>query len=722
MPESKNRFQIKLDDTVYTDPENWINFTPTTERHSIYRTLLSTFSEGSVKLIKTAKNYVDSVYANYGPSQTITVKWLEYDYLTDTYDEIYALGSLNLSEKYNRSRDFTEVGFEPVDFVMDLLNRDEIQAALQTLTDMDNSAITTFTDETHTVTLDNQIIDFAANFEMVAPTNFVGSTFSPTDEDTLYVPVPIFNSEITNDKLVTILDISSGWLDFVPDNQLSFNQNGDVSFILTASITIEYREPGAGEGYTLDGTSLVSLIYVKNNGSEVTIDSDTLPASDPSSPWPSITLTGSTIALSGIIKGDELKFYLKLESLTGSNPPNILIQGSASAKILQSTTYPDTTCEIMFPWEVFLRLCQKITGRNDCFRSAFFGRTDGEVKTYGSDGAGAFYAITSTKLLRGFPIATNPINTNLMAMFKNMDNIFLLGLGIVYESSVPYVSIEPMTTMMASGASVAITWEADYPGIDWESAIQYIWGNVQGGYSKYKLEQKPVHGSPHSPRQYNIPYLSEFSKKSFNGKCNFIASGHLIEQLRRDRYDENNQKDSTYDDDLIIIHMKRNGGGSFERKKDEDFSAVTNIDNPTTQYNLNITPARNVLRLAPLLLAGLQKRITFGGFTEYLRYQSGEANTDAETTITGDTMVPEGDDLTQAMAAEVDSSTPLFDASEIGNCQVTITKAQRVLIKEGFLDKITVTDAGVSYTGFIELIKEVDLNKSIARIRFLLTP
>lgn len=70
MPQPTNRFQLKLNNTQYTDPENWVNFTPTTERHEVYKTLLSTFSEGTVKLIKTAKTYVDTLYAQYGGAQT----------------------------------------------------------------------------------------------------------------------------------------------------------------------------------------------------------------------------------------------------------------------------------------------------------------------------------------------------------------------------------------------------------------------------------------------------------------------------------------------------------------------------------------------------------------------------------------------------------------------------------------------------------------------------
>ena len=720
MPQPINRFQIKLDGVAKTDPDNWIDFTPVTERHEIYRTLLSTFSEGTVRLIKTAKNYVDTAYAQYGAAQTISLEWLEYDYATQAYVSIFSLGRLNLSEKYNRSRDYTEVGFEPTDFVMNVLNRDEIRTSMQNLVDMDGSAITPFTDETHTVTLSDQYIDFSARYKQVLTSL---ATFQTTDETTLYVPVPLFMKKVLDEDLLTVIDISTGYLEFIPDNQIIFNENGDVNITWTdLSIDIKYVHVELTSGYLLDATSDVSLIYVKNDGSEVVLDTDTFQVEDTTPPYLGITktLTASSLALNGIVEGDELKFYLKLESLEGTRPPLIEITTDPVplTDVVQSTIYDDTTCEVMFPWEVFLRLSQKITSRNDCLRSEFFGRTDGEVNTYGSDGDGAFYALTTPKLLRGFPIATNPMNMDLMSVFKGYDKMLLLGLGVVYISDVPYVSIERLEHFM-DGTSSATTFVAAYPGIDWEAAISYMWGNVKGGYSKYKLEKNPTISSPHSERNYSVPYLSEFTTSQYDNTCDFIASGHLIELLRRERYDESNYKDSPYDEDLVVLHLKRNGG-TFDRVLDADFSAVSNVDNSATNSNLHLTPARNLLRQAPLLLAGLAKRIIdTPAFTGLARYQSGEGNTEAETTVTGDTLVPEGDDLTRAMAGEVYSNTPLFDASEMGSCTVTVTKAQRQLIKEGLLTEITVTDGDSTYTGFIESIKDVNLEKGIAELKFL---
>ena len=719
-----NRYKITLDSTQYTDPENWIDFTPTTQRHEIYRTLLTTFSENSVRLIKTAKTYVDGVYASYGPSATIDVKWYEYDYLTDAYVEVFALGRLNLSEKYRRSRDVTEVGFEPTGFVMDVLNRDEVVTNLQQLVDMNGDAITTFTNETQTVPLAQQIIDFVASFKMVAPSIFPGETFTATTEDILYIPIPMFNNELFNQgNLVTVLDISTGFVDYIPDNQLIFNYDGDVEITLALSVTVEYREPSAGTGYTLDAVSPISIVYVINNGTEVAMDTGTLPASTATpGPWPSDTLVETSVTLAGITASDEIKFYVKLEDLTGSNPPNIQITGSATAKIVQGTEYAETNCEVMFPWELFLRLCQKVTGRNDCLRSEFFGRTDGEVHTYGSDGAGAFYGVTNVKLLRGFPIATNPINASLQEIFRAFDSMFLLGLGVTYTAGVPYIVIEPLEDLIWDGGAAAMTLAAGDEGIDWEAAVNYIWGSVKCGYDKYKLDVKPSLNTPHSPRQYIVPYLSEFTPQEYQAQCLLIASGHTIELLRRQQYDDSQESSTPYDENLVVIHMQRDGGGSFEKVEDAAYSAISNIDNSATQFNLSITPARNVLRHAPLLLAGLQARITTGGFTEFLRFMSGEANTALTTTVTGDTLVSEGADLTQTQADEVASKTPLFDASQLGTTRVKLTKAQRVLIKDGFYSKIAITDSGTTYTGVIESIKEVNLNESIAEIRFLLTP
>jgi len=715
MPQPQNRFQIKLDSTIKTDPENWINFTPTTERHEIYRTLLTTFSEGTVKLIKTAKNYVDTAYAQYGAAQTISVEWLEYDYATDAYETIFSLGRLNLSEKYKRSRDSTEVGFEPTDFIMNVLNRDEIKTDLQSLLDMDGDAITTFTDETHTVTLSDQVIDFSAKYEEGSGITDL-SQFTVTTDYTLYVPIPLFFKEVINEGMVAVLDVSTGYETTKPiEPQMYFNDSGDVEITWTDfSFDIEYFRSG---GYTLNGISTVTIVYTKNGGAEIVLDTDTLPATGTTENG---TLTVSSLSLSGISSGDGLLFYIKIVDLDGSFPPKITITSSdAKTKLLQSTTYEDTDCEFMLPWEVFLRLCQKITGNNNCLRSTLFGRTDGEVKTYVADGDAAFYAITTPKLLRGFPLATNPINADLMSVFKGYDKMLLLGLGVVYESGVPYIVIERLEHFMDDSSS-ATTFVAAYPGIDWEAAISYMWGNVKGGYSKYKLERNPILGSPHTPRNYAIPYLSEHISNQYDNTCNFVTSGHLIELLRRNRYDESNQKDLPFDEDLVCLHLERDGGGSFDRVVDDDFSAVSNIDNPTTNSNLHLTPARNLLRQAPLLLAGLAKRIIdTPAFTGLARYQSGDGNTAAETTVTGDTLVPEDGDLTRAMAAEVYSNAPLFDASEMGSCIVTVTKAQRQIIKEGLLTEITVIDNGTSYTGFIESFKDVNLEKGVAKLKFL---
>lgn len=722
MPQPQNRFQIKLDSTQYTDPQDWINFTPKTERHKIYRTLLSTFSEGRIRLIKTAKNYVDTSYDLYGPTATIDVEWLEYDYATDAYVAIFALGRLNLSEKYKRTRDYTEVGFEPTSFIMNILNRDEIVANLQDKVDMDGSAITAFTDETHTITVSDQYIDFAASFEHVGQPGI--NYTSGASVSTLYCQLPLFTKEIVNEDIIEILDTNlpfdvPTYLTTTPaENQIVFLEDGDVEmtfdWLTAGDIRTQMAQTG---GWTLDASAVLGIYYKINDGTEQLITSATYLSTSPDSNPVIKDLTIATLSLSGISKGDAFKIYVKVTPFTGSNPPQILVSSIALTKITQTTTFDDTDCEFMFPWEILLRLCQKITGRNDCLRSTFFGRTDGEVKTYVSDGDGALFSITSPKLMRGFPLATNPINADLMTVFKGFDSLFLLGLGVVYESGVPYISIERLEDFM-DGTSSATTFVAAYPGIDWTAATNYIWGNVKAGYSKYKLDRNPTISSPHSERVYTLPFLSDLISKEYKNVCPFIASGHLIELIRRDRYEDSTKKDGKYDDDLIVLHLKRNGG-TFERELDGDFSTVTNIDNPTTNSNLHITPARNMLRQAPLLLAGLAKKIINAAYTGYIRYEAGTGNTEAETTVTGDTLVDEQENLSRAQAAEVYSSTPLFDASEMGSCEVTITKAQRILMKEGLLTEITVTDDGSTYTGFIESIKEVNLEKGTAVLMFL---
>lgn len=728
MPDQKPRFKILLDNVQKTDPEDWGKFTPTTQRHPIYRTLLSTFSEGTLKLIKTAKDYVDTVYSEKGVSQPISVKWTEYDYETDAYEEVFAIGRLNLANgKYKRKRTVTEVGFEPTDFVMDLLNRDEIETSLQELVDFSGDAITTFTDEYHTVEVSAEATKLTGVINAFKQNENLNQA-TITDR---YLQIGLDSYTLNQFSFPEIAaEFKSGSPAAVGD-QIDATENKTLRAQIDYNLEVAFRIVEL-VSLTYSQTMTINFKYQINGGAAQTIATVSETASGSGDYNFIDNLIGTFDADLELTIGDTVRFYIEFAVTSSTLNENVNyyyeVDPTAFDFSIRNLAAEEaaTDCNVMLTWEFLLRLCQKVTGVNDCLRSNFFGRTDGEVHTYASDGEGSLYGISNVKQLRGFPIASNPIRSSLMHAFRQLDSIFLLGLGITYESGTPYISIEKLSDFMDND-TVLFTVNALDPGIEWESAISYIWGTVKCGYKNFKNDETATLASPHSPRQYIIPYLNQAVNAEYNIQAEIIASPHLIENLRTlYKYADDNLKDTNYDENLIILSLKRDGAGGYEMKYDSDFDSITGIptitDKVTPLYNNDITPARNIRRHAPLLQAGLAKRIiNDGSFNEYLRFESGEGNLSVITDKAGEAYTIEEDQNLSRTDLTTDLQNELFDASELGTVQAKLTKAQRQLINEDITKSIAIVSDGVTYKGLIESIREVSLIENIAEIKFLNT-
>lgn len=729
MPEIAQRYKLLLDDNEYTVPANWVGFTPTTERHSVYRTLLSTFSENKVVLVQDAKAYVDSVYDLEGVAASVEVKWQEYNYETDSFDTTYNLGQLSFKPgHYKRMRDRSECGFEPVSFVTDLLNRDEIITDLQNLTDMNGEAITSFGSEYKTIQLDQQTVTRRFETEISEDlTEFESYTivveedkYAQIGADQVLKNEPDF-PEIDWMLRDTLGDIEAQITaedDRVYDVELDYNvrflyglTRGEGISTVNANIEIEVRLVRRID----HADSTFEYVFIE------TASETFNGAITGASPYESDQrLSGLHSEQLTLTEGDAVKYYVQF-NVTGTvdqpvNRTYTITPTRLDISCAEVIVNPATDCNVMLPWEFLLRLCQKITGRNDCLRSTFFGRTDGEVYQYDEDGDGSMFAITNVLQIRQFPISNHPINASLMQAFKGLNSLFMLGLGIKYEAGVPYIEIEPLSHWYDKDTTV-MSLTAEEGGINWEPSIEYLWGSVKSGYPNYKNEDNWTLQSPHTVREYSITGLSEKINRVYDVRCDFITSGYLIEILRNNQYKKGTNKDNNLDNKLAIIHVKRDGSGGFTRVKDENFNHIQNLDNSDTQYNLELTPARTTLNHAPLILAGLsQKIIADPSLEDYLRYQSGEGNTQVNTAKPGESrFIEEGSDLIRSMIPE-DKQLPLFNACFKGSCTVKLDRDQRGAFRDGFTGYVEITDENGTYPCFIEAKKDVDLINAKAEL------
>jgi hypothetical protein len=89
------------------------------------------------------------------------------------------------------------------------------------------------------------------------------------------------------------------------------------------------------------------------------------------------------------------------------------------------------------------------------------------------------------------------------------------------------------------------------------------------------------------------------------------------------------------------------------------------------------------------------------------------------TIITGGTIIPEGQNIDLSLL-DSDQKVPLFDANGLGTVRVKMTKNKRSLFRNTLIRGVVgvVASDGIHY-GFIDYIKEVDLNNNVAELRFL---
>jgi len=723
MPElGIKRFRILFDDTEVSDPVNWKSFVPTIQAHPVYKTLISQFGEKNLILIKDAKNYADQAYDQDGVTAIVEVKWQEYNSTSNDYDSTYSLGRLSFRPgKYKRFKNKTEVGFEPDSFIMNLLNRDEIEMDLQDLTDLDGSAITTFTDETLDLTIESQLIKEIKLFEYIQ-TVVDDTTLDNSDYvsgDTIYITLKVNNDNGGNLKIATNASLAEGYsINQLPGFIVKFLEDGDVNIAINASISILLENYSGGSG-----APKASICYKKNTSSEVILSTVTFPGYGT---FDQLDLDyDSNFDLAAISTGDRLRVYVKVYDLVKTTLPDITVQylnpfiGSPfypTLKIIQETEHPDTTCRLMPPWEYLLRICQKITGRNDCLRSSYFGRTDSEVHTYGSDGEGSLRFISNVYQLRQYPISFS-IKSGLMKAFLELNEIEPLAIGVVYESDLPYISIEKESYWKSNDDSGLILY-TDEDGINWSPSDRHIIGSVKSGFKNFEEKETGTQETTHTPRVFTIDGVDKVTSREYNIQSDIIGSGHLIELLRRKPYDQSATKDEDFNRKRIILDCKREGGG-FTLKRDEAFSAITNLKNSDTNINLEITPVQNLIRHAPILLSGLaQKKAVTPATNKLLRFQSGEANILVTTQKTSESVISEGGDLNIDMLP-TGYDEPLFNASYLGSAKVKLTKDQRQLIKSGFTGYITVIDDQDSYQCYLESVKEEDLEESVALIEIL---
>lgn len=585
-------------------PDGWSDGEVEYKRSETYKGLSRTLTVKELIFVKEARDYIQWVYENFGPGGEVifTVDYRKQDY---TYDQYYQ-GKLDL---FTYFIDEIGVKVQVIDnsFVSKVYTRDDLDLNLLNETAVDGEAITTWADQN--VTMPDTSIDRNSVFHDAAA-GFV-------DESPHLCPLVEDSSDFSETQGQTMGDAITAANGFFT---ASFE---DRILQVTGTCTAE----AVGDGNSHDWTFGIIARIFNSDGSffvDVGLDIDEFTGDSPSFSlsWDKqITLyTGQSMAL-----------IAEVSPVT-----------SPGSVYKFSYTGLDMTCDETFIgtplkqtmafgyYEAFLRVLQLMTGKNSPFYSDYFGRTDTPIITYGSNGEigfvvrGIFFRIPFNM---GWDNNLFPLTVSFRDLFITLANIYGLGMAVETISGDQKVRVETLSHFFDANVVLDISDRLRPEAISKECKADWYYKQIDTGYNRFEyaaVEGLYEYNTKSSYATVNV------TKSKLDLIAKYRADNQGIRLLLRAPGEEEYEfsKDYKGDEDIFLIRGWKDGS-TYKASLAEDFSLVGGTIYADRSFNLNITPARNLLRNGKTIRAGLKYAPL-----SLLRWQTSEKNTALFTQLT----------------------------------------------------------------------------------------
>lgn len=331
-----------------------------------------------------------------------------------------------------------------------------------------------------------------------------------------------------------------------------------------------------------------------------------------------------------LVPGDELWLIWVIHGYdittgSGSHDVNITFDHSgggdtANLKISIDSVVDSSTAKAWAIHEAFAKISQSITDQTDAFRSDYFGRLNSQPHSYAANGCGAFTAVTNGYQIRKFALSEHTVYMSLKDLFDAQNAIWNLGMGIEEGGSGQVIRVEPKNYFYDNTVVLQIPNISD---LKTTVAADRFTSLIEIGYSRWQLEDINLLDEFCTKQQCTT--FKKATENEINAICEFIASGYVIEFTRRNRF--GTTADWRYDSDSFVICLNRSvDGGDIPTlltvaEKNENLASSTGLLEPSTIYNVRISPKRNLFRWSYMLGPSLLKKpLGTIGFT------AGEAN------------------------------------------------------------------------------------------------
>jgi hypothetical protein len=275
---------------------------------------------------------------------------------------------------------------------------------------------------------------------------------------------------------------------------------------------------------------------------------------------------------------------------------------------------PDTTSAAIYPFCLFSRLINIVTGSSNAFQSSILDPT-AQTDENGIISNAAYHMITNGTYLRGFPYditlqgdqgASGYINfaslsISIEKLFKSFDAMFNLGLGIEYtEQGKPYVRVENKEYFYQPIVILQIDELSDLIYVPDET---FLFNGVEVGYAEFTNDNKYGMQEYNNKTEYSTPLIPFDKKLSIISEIRADATG--IEQLRSESAPVNPTQELKLDNKIYVVSCFNSATGLASLK--QETTIITNVyASAPIIFNADIAPGQMLYNWANILTVGLQ--------------------------------------------------------------------------------------------------------------------
>jgi len=318
-----------------------------------------------------------------------------------------------------------------------------------------------------------------------------------------------------------------------------------------------------------------------------------------------------------LLEKDSLSLILLVENNLinpeATSPPYIyrsdLIINKLSLEVYDETSYEQTNCNFIMPFETLDRIINIIANKSNRLISNSLGRTD---IGYKEDGIASLTGITNGFFVRQFK--DKKITTSFQDFIDSYKCIWQLGYGIEKVGLEEKIRVEHISHFYKEIVTIKL---GSVNNISRKCAKEYFYSSLNIGYSQPSgdvLYEEVLGLDEYNVLNTYITPITKIKNKLLN-VSKYRADSYGIEFARRKQKNKFPEEDTKYDLSVMLLDLKRVSNNIFTQRKWEDDFVVPEVFNkettgiyfPETATNLRFSPANVLKRLGYWIKGCLNK-------------------------------------------------------------------------------------------------------------------